>query len=183
MGNAFNLHLHYAWVFLLYISDSIFRLIFHHCITFTVVKKEEGSSLFLPFYLLVWFDSKTHQDTWQVKSQSYHECVCRWPGVTHTHRALLSVWQSFYESGTSISPLLTASITSWGCWPSIVHPTLCAVPRISLTVPDNWRAILRGLIVRAMLITSSNVISPLCFTVIEMRTNHVVNAEGLCEVK
>lgn len=41
----------------------------------------------------------------------------------------------------------------------------CAVPKISLAVPLNSRAIDRGRNVRAMLIMSSNVILPLCLTV------------------
>ncbi|CAG9804428.1 unnamed protein product [Chironomus riparius] len=49
-----------------------------------------------------------------------------------------------------------SSITSCAARPSIVHPTLCAVPKTSLHVPESSRAIERGLITRAMLITSSN---------------------------
>lgn len=37
----------------------------------------------------------------------------------------------------------------------MVQPTLCAVPRISLTVPDNSRAMLRARIVLAMARISS----------------------------
>lgn len=48
--------------------------------------------------------------------------------------------------------------------PSTVHPTLCAVPKISRTVPLNSRAIDLGRIVRAMARMSSNVMLPLCLT-------------------
>lgn len=69
-----------------------------------------------------------------------------------------------YSAGTSTAPELTSSMTSCGARPSIVQPTLCAVPRTSFTVPDNSRAIERFLMVRAMLRMSSNVILPLCLT-------------------
>lgn len=69
-----------------------------------------------------------------------------------------------YSEGTSTAPELTSSITSCGARPSIVQPTLWAVPRTSFTVPDNSRAIERFLMVRAMLMMSSKVILPLCLT-------------------
>ena len=69
-----------------------------------------------------------------------------------------------YSDGISIDPELMSSITSCGARPSMVHPTLCAVPKTSLHVPESSRAIERGLITRAMLITSSNVMLPLCLT-------------------
>merc|ERR1719370_2114736 len=53
-------------------------------------------------------------------------------------------------------------MTSWGGFPSTVHPTLWAVPRISLPVPDSSRAIDRGLICLATSIMSSKVTLPLC---------------------
>jgi hypothetical protein len=48
--------------------------------------------------------------------------------------------QKIYSSGTSTDPSSIPSITSWGCLPSTVHPTDCAVPRISLTVPARFLA-------------------------------------------
>ena len=57
-----------------------------------------------------------------------------------------------------------SSMMSCGARESTVHPTLCAVPRISLTVPCNSRAIERCRIVRAIAKISSNVMLPLCFT-------------------
>ena len=79
-----------------------------------------------------------------------------------------------YESGTWTSPLRTPSIQSWGSLPSIVQPTDWAVPRISLTVPSNFLAMERSLIVLAMLSTSLNVIFPLCLTVIEKKCYYVL---------
>lgn len=61
-------------------------------------------------------------------------------------------------------PLLISSIRSWGALPSIVQPTDCAVPRISLTVPESSRAMDLGFITLAMVMTSSNVMLPLCLT-------------------
>lgn len=57
-----------------------------------------------------------------------------------------------------------SSIKSCGALPSMVHPTLCAVPKTSLIVPDNSRAMERGLIWRAIATMSSKVILPLCLT-------------------
>lgn len=71
---------------------------------------------------------------------------------------------TIYSSGTSISPLLTSSMTSWGGLLSTVHPTDWQVPRISLTVPLSVRDMDRGLMARAMLRTSSNERLPLCLT-------------------
>lgn len=70
-----------------------------------------------------------------------------------------------YSDGTSIAPLEMSSMTSWGARPSMVQPTLCAVPSTSLQVPESSRAIDRGRITRAMLITSSKVMLPLCLTI------------------
>src|SRR5258706_12725508 len=67
-----------------------------------------------------------------------------------------------YSSGISMSPLLTWSMTSCGGWPSIVHPTDCAVPRISFTVPARVLASERGRITRAILIISSRGMFPVC---------------------
>ena len=70
----------------------------------------------------------------------------------------------YLTSGTSISSLLILSMTSWGCMPSTVQPTDWAVPRISLTVPTNSRAMERSRMVRAIFRISSNVMLPLCLT-------------------
>lgn len=67
-------------------------------------------------------------------------------------------------AGTSIAPELMSSMTSCGARPSMVQPTLCAVPSTSFTVPDNSRAIERGRMTLAMLRMSSNVMLPLCLT-------------------
>ena len=72
--------------------------------------------------------------------------------------------EQVYSDGISAAPEFMSSITSCGGFPSTVHPTLCAVPRISLQVPESSRAIERGLITLAMLITSSMVMLPLCLT-------------------
>ena len=64
-----------------------------------------------------------------------------------------------------IEPSLTSSILSCGCDPSIVHPTDWHVPRISFTVPERYLDMDRGRMVRAMSITWSMVILPLCLTV------------------
>lgn len=69
------------------------------------------------------------------------------------------------HTGTSSWPLFIASIQSCGAFPSMVQPTDCAVPRISLTVPEKCLAIDLGLISLAMLKTSSIEIFPSCFTV------------------
>lgn len=61
-----------------------------------------------------------------------------------------------------MSPLLTWSMTSCGGWPSIVHPTDCAVPRISFTVPARVLASERERIIRAILIISSRGMFPVC---------------------
>lgn len=66
-----------------------------------------------------------------------------------------------------------SSMISCGGRPSIVHPMFCAVPKISLAVPLNSRAIERGRNVRAMVIMSSNVMLPLCFTVKQMISNMI----------
>ena len=69
-----------------------------------------------------------------------------------------------YSSGTSSSPLATASVTSLGALPSMVQPTDMQVPKISLTVPSNLRACDLSLMTLAMLMTSSKVMLPLCLT-------------------
>ena len=69
-----------------------------------------------------------------------------------------------YSSGTSISPFLTASVTSRGCLPSMVQPTDMHVPRISLTVPLSVRAWDLARMILAMLTISSNAMLPLCLT-------------------
>lgn len=58
-----------------------------------------------------------------------------------------------------------SSIISCGGRPSTVQPMFCAVPKISLAVPLNSRAIERVRKAFAMLIMSSNVMLPLCLTV------------------
>jgi hypothetical protein len=63
-----------------------------------------------------------------------------------------------------MAPEAMSSMMSWGARPSTVHPTLWAVPRISLMVPFNSRAIERGRITLAMLMMSSKVMLPLCLT-------------------
>ena len=73
-------------------------------------------------------------------------------------------------TGMVIEPSLTSSILSCGCDPSIVHPTDWHVPRISFTVPERYLDMDRGRMVRAMSITWSIVILPLCLTVREKKT-------------
>merc|ERR1719495_1349459 len=51
---------------------------------------------------------------------------------------------------------------SWGFMPSTVQPTDCAVPKISLTVPDSSRDMDRSLMMRAILTISSKFTFPLC---------------------
>ena len=67
-------------------------------------------------------------------------------------------------TGTSSVPSLTVSIQSWECFPSTLHPTDCAVPSVSFTVPENFLAMEWGLMVRAMLYTSSGDMLPVCWT-------------------
>jgi hypothetical protein len=67
-----------------------------------------------------------------------------------------------YSSGTSMSPESIFSMTLCGGWPSIVHPTDCAVPRISFTVPARVLASERGRMIRAMLRISSKGMFPVC---------------------
>ena len=73
-------------------------------------------------------------------------------------------------TGMVIEPSLTSSILSCGCDPSIVHPTDWHVPRISFTVPERYLDMDLGRMVRAMSITWSIVILPLCLTVREKKT-------------
>ena len=61
-----------------------------------------------------------------------------------------------------MSPELIESMISCGGWPSIVHPTDCAVPRISFTVPAKVLASERGRMIRAMLKISSRGMFPVC---------------------
>lgn len=76
-----------------------------------------------------------------------------------------------YSDGISTDPLLISSMISCGGRPSTVQPMFWAVPRISLAVPLNSRAIERGLKVRAMAMISSMVMLPLCLTVNRTRWN------------
>lgn len=85
-----------------------------------------------------------------------------------------------YSEGTSTAPLFTSSMISCAGRPSTVQPTLCAVPKISLTVPLNSRAIDLGRITRAIEIISSNVILPLCLTKIK---NWIINNDNFGEKK
>lgn len=71
-------------------------------------------------------------------------------------------------------PLLSSSITSWGCFPSTVHPTLWAVPRTSLQVPFSSRAIDLGRIVRAIAKMSSKEMFPLCLTAKENQISSIL---------
>ena len=59
----------------------------------------------------------------------------------------------------------------------MVQPTLCAVPSTSLHVPANSRAMDRGRMTRAMLITSSKVMLPLCLTVAQTRRKKKTNKQ------
>jgi hypothetical protein len=68
----------------------------------------------------------------------------------------------FHSSGTSISPALMASMTSCGFLPSIVQPTDCAVPRISLATPERSFARDFERIVRAISKISSRAMLPEC---------------------
>lgn len=63
-----------------------------------------------------------------------------------------------------MAPELMSSMISCGGRPSTVQPMFCAVPKISLAVPLNSRAIERGRNVRAIEMMSSNVMFPLCLT-------------------
>lgn len=63
-----------------------------------------------------------------------------------------------------MDPSFISSMMSCGGRPSTVHPTLCAVPKISRTVPLNSRAIDLGRIVRAIAKISSKLMLPLCLT-------------------
>ena len=62
----------------------------------------------------------------------------------------------------SISPLSTSSLMSFGLRPSTRHPTLKAVPRISLTTPLSDLLKLLNRICRAISTISSRGIFPLC---------------------
>lgn len=64
-----------------------------------------------------------------------------------------------------------SSIISCGGRPSTVQPMFCAVPKISLAVPLNSRAIDRGRNVRAMVMISSNEMLPLCLTMESHKEN------------
>jgi len=68
----------------------------------------------------------------------------------------------FHQYILSISPLSISSETSFGDRPSTWHPTLKAVPRISLTVPFNSFANDLNLIVRAISMISSSETDLLC---------------------
>ena len=56
----------------------------------------------------------------------------------------------------------TFAWSSRGSWWSTVQPTETQVPKISLTVPDSFRAQLRLRITRAISVISSSVRLPLC---------------------
>lgn len=86
---------------------------------------------------------------------------CRWSMV---HCPLQTTPWLEILTGIVRVPSLISSILSWGWESSTVQPTDCAVPRISFTVPDRLRAMERCLIVRAISITWSMVILPLCLT-------------------
>ena len=88
-----------------------------------------------------------------------HTCTCTHPPHTHTHTC------AHTHTGITMVPSLISSILSWGCDPSTVHPTDWAVPSISFTVPLRCLAMERERIVRAMSITWSIVMLPVCFTV------------------
>ena len=81
-----------------------------------------------------------------------------WGGIESGDGAVTLV---YYSRGTSSSPSRICSMRSCGSLPSTVHPTDCAVPKISRIVPERSRAPDRGLIVRAMEIMSSIVMLPL----------------------
>ena len=66
------------------------------------------------------------------------------------------------ESILSISPASISSLISFGLRPSTLHPTLNAVPKISLTPPFKVLAKLLNFIVLAISIISSKGIFPLC---------------------
>ena len=69
-----------------------------------------------------------------------------------------------YSSGISTSPSSIPCCTSLGLSPFTVHPMELQVPRISLTVPASFLAMERSLMVRAISITWSRVMLPLCTT-------------------
>jgi len=69
-----------------------------------------------------------------------------------------------YSSGISISPSSMEDWISRGDSPLTVHPTELQVPRISLTVPANFRAMDRSRISLAISMTWSRVKFPLCLT-------------------
>lgn len=89
-----------------------------------------------------------------------------------THKVVYSsgteIWLAQYshrggkQGVLSISPLSISSETSFGDRPSTWHPTLKAVPRISLTVPFNSFANDLNLIMRAISMISSRATDLLC---------------------
>ena len=88
-----------------------------------------------------------------------------------------------YSVGTSSSPSWIWTIKSCGALPSTVQPTECAVPRISRMVPVRSRAPDRGLMVRAMLIMSSMVMLPLCWTKIWNESSfHLIGLDYACKL-
>jgi len=72
-------------------------------------------------------------------------------------------WWGFRIDALSISPASISSLTSFGLRPSTWHPTLNAVPKISLTVPFRSFARLLNLIVLAMSMISSRGMDLVCF--------------------
>ena len=94
-----------------------------------------------------------------------------WGGIESGDGAVTLV---YYSRGTSSSPSRICSMRSCGSLPSTVHPTDCAVPKISRIVPERSRAPDRGLIVRAMEIMSSIVMLPLCETNAHFKHIHLL---------
>lgn len=68
-------------------------------------------------------------------------------------------------TGISISPSAILSDMLFGLSPLTVHPMEKAVPRISLTVPDNVLDMDLKRMVRAQSIMASNVMFPPCLTI------------------
>lgn len=73
----------------------------------------------------------------------------------HNARRFVPFAFTIYSSGISISPESISSLISFGLLPSTWHPTLNAVPKISLTVPLSSFAIDLKRIFRAISMISS----------------------------
>ena len=67
-----------------------------------------------------------------------------------------------YSAGIVRSPESICACKSFGDCPFTVHPTANAVPKTSLTVPTSFFAIDFVRKIRAILMTASNVMLPLC---------------------